>query len=528
MEIIKCAGYVRVSSKDQIDGESLTTQRKSIADFAALNNYVLTEIYADEGVSGGTTKDRPALLKLLSDGKQGKFSELIIHRLSRFGRNARELLNNCEELKSAGITLHSVSEKIDFASRYGEFMLLMLAGVAQLERDIIREQMLENRIARGRRGLPTGGRVPYGRTYNKDTDTWTLDQSAARKIQQAADDLIAGEKLRDIAKRAGLNYKHLLDILNLKSGDKFTVKFKSEDEPFTYNVPRLLDDETIEKVHQRLKFNRRNNRTDTFGKYLLSGFLRCEKCGCLLSGRTQSEENQYYFHVPDGDYNKCKTFTSVVLKPLEHAVFATIFENFVDAPSFEHAMADSLPNEKMVEDLRLSIKDCEKELNRINKELDKLVDLALTETLSRETIKNKEQDLLTAKMNITDKLKNETIKLNSLPDTKDVMKQANQIRRQLLKKYQSKEHIQNMSFDDKRALLYWLFDGKDEFGKNYGIYIRKTGKGKYSKIDYFFYGKLQGLRTLYRGDINYMGDVDEELKKERDGNIIIQPNTLQH
>jgi DNA invertase Pin-like site-specific DNA recombinase len=50
METIKCAGYVRVSGKGQIDNESLTTQRKSITDFSERNKYSLTKIYADEGI----------------------------------------------------------------------------------------------------------------------------------------------------------------------------------------------------------------------------------------------------------------------------------------------------------------------------------------------------------------------------------------------------------------------------------------------------------------------------------------------
>lgn len=112
----------------------------------------MTEIYADEGISGGSVHNRHALLQCLHDGQEGKFNIIIIHRLSRFGRNARELFNNYEELKEAGIELRSISEGLDFSSKYGKAMLGMLAVIAELERDIIRETMLENRIARGKHG----------------------------------------------------------------------------------------------------------------------------------------------------------------------------------------------------------------------------------------------------------------------------------------------------------------------------------------------------------------------------------------
>jgi hypothetical protein len=53
-----------------------------------------------------------------------------------------------------------------------------------------------------------------------------------------------------------------------------------------------------------------------------------------------------------------------------------------------------------------------------------------------------------------------------------------------------------MTFDEKRALLHWLFDRKDVKGTPYGIYINKTGKWKYSEIDYFLYRLITGLRTI--------------------------------
>jgi len=63
-----------------------------------------------------------------------------------------------------------------------------------------------------------------------------------------------------------------------------------------------------------------------------------------------------------------------------------------------------------------------------------------------------------------------------------------------------------MTFDEKRELLHWLFDGKDNKGNKYGIYINKIGKGKEQKVDYFMYGRIVGLRTLKGNDIDYFED----------------------
>jgi DNA invertase Pin-like site-specific DNA recombinase/Skp family chaperone for outer membrane proteins len=510
---IKAAGYVRVSSKEQVDGESLTTQRKSIESFCKQNNYELVEIYADEGISGGSVKDRHALLRCLNDGHEGKFKILIVHRLSRFGRNANELLNNHKELKYEGIELRSISEGIDFSPMYGEFMLTMLAAVAQLDRDIIREQMLENRISRGKRGIPTVGSLPYARTYNKETGEWKLDADKAKVIQQVAEDFLKGESLSEIATRLSMSYGSLRKRLVKYCGDEWVVKFKDQ-EPFTYKIPRILTDDLIQQVKDRLSFNRTSNRTDIFEKYLLTGFIHCDVCSAMISGHTfrGTKVYRYYKHRQ----SICKAFSRINAPAIENAVFQTIFENVVDVPNFEKAIANSLPDAEMVEGLMDKIKKEEKELIKIQKEIDKLVDSVIKGTLSEETIKKKEQELLKAKSIVNNSLESHRFHLKSLPDIGEVKKEAAVIRRKLEEHLGSKEHLMSMSFDEKRALLHWLFDGKDDKGNIYGIYVNTKGKGRGIKqvVDYYLYGKIVGLRTLKGDDIDYMGFVDEEIMED--------------
>src|SRR6056297_3514902 len=141
----KAAAYIRVSTDRQVGGESLSVQRKGIKQYCNANNIELVNEYSDEGISGGNVKDRHALLQCLNDGIQGKFDTLIVWNLSRFGRNARELLNNHDELKKHGITLISIKENLDFGNRYGSAMLGMFAIMAQLENDIRRETMYESK-----------------------------------------------------------------------------------------------------------------------------------------------------------------------------------------------------------------------------------------------------------------------------------------------------------------------------------------------------------------------------------------------
>jgi Skp family chaperone for outer membrane proteins len=179
-----------------------------------------------------------------------------------------------------------------------------------------------------------------------------------------------------------------------------------------------------------------------------------------------------------------------------------VFENLADVPNFERAIAESLPDEKLVNNLKDKIKAEEKELHRIRKELEKLVDLALSGTLTRETIKVKEQTLIETKAKLEQTLQTDKDHLRSLPDVDMMKKEAERIRRELLEQYSGQDRLKEMTFEDKKQLLHWLFDGKDQKGTPYGIYINKTDKG----IDYFMYGRITGLRTLRGDDINYMED----------------------
>lgn len=165
--------------------------------------------------------------------------------------------------------------------------------------------------------------------------------------------------------------------------------------------------------------------------------------------------------------------------------------------------------------LENKIKSTTLELTQANKELDKLVELAIAGTLTKATIKKKEQTLIEVKNSLEDTLRDDTQLFNSMPDVNTVKKEAEKIRRQLLEYFSGKKRLEKMTYNEKRMLLHWLFEGRDKKGTPYGKYISKTGQRKEAKVDYFLYGKVQGLRTLKGDDIDYFDD--KELYKTNKG-----------
>ena len=171
--------------------------------------------------------------------------------------------------------------------------------------------------------------------------------------------------------------------------------------------------------------------------------------------------------------------------------------------AFEQAIAESLPDEKLINSLKNKIKAGERNLKKNTKDLDKLTKAFLSGKLKKETISNTEQSLLEAKKKATEELEANREKLRSLPDVQQVKEEAQKIRRRLLEQFSGKERLEEMTFDEKKSLLHWLFDGKDAWGMPYGIYITKKKKGAGQEIDYFMYGKITGLRTLKGDDIDF-------------------------
>lgn len=194
------------------------------------------------------------------------------------------MLNNYKEFKNAGIELVSISEGLDFSTKYGEAMLGLLYVIAQMERDIIKEQMLENPIACGKRGIPSVGSYPYARIFIKETGEWKLDEDKAKVIQKSAEDFLKGESLSVIAERVSMNYGTLRKRLSKYCGSEWIVKFKDQ-EQMTYQIPPILTDDIIQKVKDRVAFNCTSNRTDIHEKYVLSGFIHCYECKSTISGQ---------------------------------------------------------------------------------------------------------------------------------------------------------------------------------------------------------------------------------------------------
>jgi DNA invertase Pin-like site-specific DNA recombinase len=132
--------------------------------------------------------ERPAGAELLAALAEGRVQHVLAFKLDRLFRDAVDCLKTCRGWDEAGVAMHLVDlggQAVNTGSAVGRFFLGMLAGVAELERNLIAERTsaaLRHKVARGERvGAP-----PYGFAAQGDGTEWVpvpAEQAVLRRIR---------------------------------------------------------------------------------------------------------------------------------------------------------------------------------------------------------------------------------------------------------------------------------------------------------------------------------------------------------
>jgi site-specific DNA recombinase len=512
---MRCAIYCRVSGSSQdIEG-----QKKSLPKFAKAQGWEIFKVYIDDAVSGASD-NRPAFSLLLKDLIAEKFDILLVEehdRISRSGDMAERGMI-LQTIKTHNVMLWSPSEgSCDLSGFAGEITSSIKLIIAAEERKNIIKRTVRGKKLKLEAGIAplSSNQLPYARTYKKETGVWGLDKFKANLIKEAATRYIAGESMRliseDLAKRGSeIKYVALLRVFNNFCGNKWTIKYKKHPEKLyeafkeTIKIPRLLDDETIKAVKNRIKFKTSFARGDG-KKYLLNGFIRCSTCGRSLTGQISStkvkgKEYRYrYYRHPIFSRCSCKAFRAIKADKIEDAVFTTIFENIYDEVGFNKAIAENMPDAKMINELKSSIELREKKLRKVEKDLDKLIKAFLDGVFTEDEIVKTKSRLMGNKKLLESDLEHLRSKFDLMPNIDQVTMKAEKIRLGLLDYFGNVESFKSQGYKHQRQFLHWMFEGLDEDGVHHAIYLTKRGK----LWDYALYGRVTGTMTIYKDRVDY-------------------------
>lgn len=229
----KCFLYLRVSTEMQVDGYSLEAQKNCLKKFAEREELVIAGVYEDAGKSGKSIEGRPAFRRMLSDIESGAgIDYVMVYKLSRFGRNAADILNSLELLQTYDVNLICIEEGIDSSQTSGKLLISVLSAVAEIERENILEQTMNGRREKARQGKWNGGPAPYG--YMIKDEILSINEEEAEIVRTIYDKYV----------NTRLGYSGIAKYFNLQ-GIKKTPRKESDIEEFSAHFIQLLIDNPV-------------------------------------------------------------------------------------------------------------------------------------------------------------------------------------------------------------------------------------------------------------------------------------------
>lgn len=229
----KCFLYLRVSTEMQVDGYSLEAQKNCLKKFAEREELVIAGVYEDAGKSGKSIEGRPAFRRMLSDIESGAgIDYVMVYKLSRFGRNAADILNSLELLQTYDVNLICIEEGIDSSQTSGKLLISVLSAVAEIERENILEQTMNGRREKARQGKWNGGPAPYG--YMIKDEILSINEEEAEIVRTIYDKYV----------NTRLGYSGIAKYFNLQ-GIRKTPRKESDIEEFSAHFIQLLIDNPV-------------------------------------------------------------------------------------------------------------------------------------------------------------------------------------------------------------------------------------------------------------------------------------------
>lgn len=434
---LRCYIYVRVSTSMQVDGYSLEAQRERLIKFAEFQEMEVVREYCDAGKSGKNISGRPEFSQMLQDIAEDRdeVDFILVFKLSRFGRNAADVLNSLQYIQDFGVNLICVEDGIDSSKDSGKLTITVLSAVAEIERENILVQTMEGRRQKAREGKWNGGQAPFGYELDSKNGTLTVNPKEAEIVRiifsKFVNEGLGADSICDYLNQHGyqkkkvkkneLNYfsrgfiMKILDnpvyIGKIAYGRIATEKVKGSRDQ--YKRVKSDDYMLVDGIHeaivdQELWETARIRRKETGVKWnkthslehehILSGILRCPVCGSGLVGTVRRRKNKKSGEYKDDFYYKCLhrrkiddthfcNFRLVLNQDeINHQTEEIILDMVAD-PEFRNYMVSKL-NEKV------DVSSLETEKNQIREQLRQVMGAKkkLTEMMERLDIGDKHYD----------------------------------------------------------------------------------------------------------------------------------------
>ncbi len=412
----------------QVDGYSLEAQKEKLRKYADAFDLKIVKEFCDEGKSGKNVDGRPEFKQMIMDieNQVDNIDYVLVFKLSRFGRNAADVLSTLQLMQDYGVNLICVEDGIDSSKDSGKLMISVLSAVSEIERDNILVQTMEGRRQKAREGKWNGGMAPYG--YRIEKGVLQIVPEEAEIVRLIYDKYVNYDmgsikiamflNENGYRKNTNLNNKHtsftnefIVKLIDnpvyygkIAYGRRTNAKIKGTRNQFhkiKSDDYMICDGKHEAIISEKLWMQAQNKRKDTSTwqpkrhsldhEHILSGILKCPVCGGPMYGnvnRKKSKKNpQLYYsdffyykckHRPHKDGKTCtynkqwnqKLIDEAVVEIIKGLVkdprFALKTKNLIENKVDEDALKQDLLNKKKSLSNTIMLKD------RLAREIDKL------------------------------------------------------------------------------------------------------------------------------------------------------------
>ena len=384
-----------------MDGYSLEAQAEKLRKYAAYKDMEVVREYCDAGRSGMSIKGRPAFMEMLDDvsSEKDEISCVLVFKLSRFGRNAADILKSLQLLMDFDVDLICVEDAIDSSTQGGRLTLAILSAVAEMEHENITVQFTAARMQKLMSGGWPGGGVPYGYvSVNKElvvvpeaaelvrmiyqkylepdmmlnTVVGWMNEKGYKRVVKGENKVITSDFVSSVL---GNPVYYGMIVYNRRTNSEEIRKNPKEIISVRGRHEVIIPEDVWMQVQEKRKMLRKQNRkVDDPGRIsLLSGLVKCPECGTGMvmkkSKRKNSNHGGYYKIVYSyGCRNTRKSAGRVCncrrtynQDKLDGAVME-IVGKVTETREFRQAVMNTVGD-------RISLDACEADLKRTRKEL---------------------------------------------------------------------------------------------------------------------------------------------------------------
>lgn len=315
--MIMAASYCRVSTDKMDQVNSFEAQQRYFREYISRQpEWELYAVYADEGITGTTTKKRTEFNRMISDAYDGKFQMIITKEVSRFSRNILDTISYTRELKAIGVGVLFVMDGINTLDPDAELHLSIMASMAQEESRKTSSRVVWGQTRQMERGV-VFGRSMLG--YDVKAGKMSINPEGAEIVRlifckYALEQIGTSEIARFLTAQGYRTYTGSTNwkpntIVKILHNEKYTgdlIQKKTYTPDFlthekrrnTGQVPMIcienhhepiISREIWDLAQKRLRKNQKHKEGERncSDRYLFSGKIRCGECGAGFVGRNK-------------------------------------------------------------------------------------------------------------------------------------------------------------------------------------------------------------------------------------------------